>query len=581
MKNIAMSVGPIHGRLDSVKIITNKFKGGLAVKTAKELALQRPQDNITIVKCPQTQVYDKKEGQLPNVTVVDVDDFYDYEKFMVNSSFDAYILAAAVANLIPKTPYDGKFPSHNFKEGEEINIPFIIAPRIINQIKRKNPRSTLIGYKLFDGSPEELVHAGWETLVDSKANAIFCNHPEYAKYQKICLLPDGSRIPMSFDEHVAFISRILDLQWYSTKIRKSETPDFDSDSLITLLDRTKELYPPYAFGCVAMRFEGGFMTTLRGKTGDSREFAYISDIDHEDHTVTADRKASLNAPLLDLIFKRTDSEVILHSHRKIITPRAPYVFSGTTEEDGLESLVDELHSAGMNSFEVEHHGYYAWFKNIEEALEFKEKSRRKIAIDWDKYSEIYPERYLKESEFDRRVINEILSINGNLNRKIHVLEIGSNNQTRYSDPKSIQTYHTYDKNVQSSLTLSQLSEYDYDLIILRNSINYLNKSELSLLNELMIQNNATVLFNTFTRPTQIQRFYKSKQGPGVEITTYDEKEKVITHTLYPLDKEIAIQHTFFFYSAADYEKIFPSVDRTSEIIGNTAIFCINPQNSEG
>lgn len=37
MKKILITVGPIPARLDSVKFITNRFKGGLALKTAEWL----------------------------------------------------------------------------------------------------------------------------------------------------------------------------------------------------------------------------------------------------------------------------------------------------------------------------------------------------------------------------------------------------------------------------------------------------------------------------------------------------------------------------------------------------------------
>ena len=36
-KKVLISVGPIPARLDSVKFITNRFKGGLAFKTAYHL----------------------------------------------------------------------------------------------------------------------------------------------------------------------------------------------------------------------------------------------------------------------------------------------------------------------------------------------------------------------------------------------------------------------------------------------------------------------------------------------------------------------------------------------------------------
>ena len=38
MKKILITGGPVHGKLDDVKMITNRFKGGLIAKLADELA---------------------------------------------------------------------------------------------------------------------------------------------------------------------------------------------------------------------------------------------------------------------------------------------------------------------------------------------------------------------------------------------------------------------------------------------------------------------------------------------------------------------------------------------------------------
>ena len=70
---------------------------------------------------------------------------------------DPDLLAAAVSNLMPSEPWEGKFPSHLYDVGEEFTVKFKIAPRIIDQIKQKYPHSTLIGYKLFDGPDETLI----------------------------------------------------------------------------------------------------------------------------------------------------------------------------------------------------------------------------------------------------------------------------------------------------------------------------------------------------------------------------------------------------------------------------------------
>lgn len=47
MKKVVISCGPIPARLDSVKFITNRFRGGLAFRTANYL-IERNYD-VTIV----------------------------------------------------------------------------------------------------------------------------------------------------------------------------------------------------------------------------------------------------------------------------------------------------------------------------------------------------------------------------------------------------------------------------------------------------------------------------------------------------------------------------------------------------
>ena len=41
MKKVVISAGPIPAQLDPVKFITNKFKGGLALKTAEYAAMTK------------------------------------------------------------------------------------------------------------------------------------------------------------------------------------------------------------------------------------------------------------------------------------------------------------------------------------------------------------------------------------------------------------------------------------------------------------------------------------------------------------------------------------------------------------
>lgn len=560
MKHILISVGPIPGKLDSVKIITNKFKGGLAAMTAKELAKKRPSDKITVVKWNDTPFYKPEEPELKNIEIVNVDDFFAYEKFILNNKFDAYILAAAVANLIPKTPWEGKFPSHNYKEGDEINIPFIIANRVIAHVKEKFPRSTLIGYKLFDGTEEELIKAGWGLLVETKANAVFCNNPKTAKEKKICLMPDGAKIELGFEEHINFINRIIDLKWYKTEIIADSKPKFEKqEEFIKILDKTAEKFPPYMFGCFACRAGEGFYTTTRGKKEIKNNFAYVYRVDHKNKIVFADKKASLNAPLLDMIFSITQSKIIVHAHKKIDVEQLDYVFSGTNEEDELENNIKRLHKEGKNAFAIKFHGYYAWFNNIEEAEAFTE-SREIKDIDWNNYSREFPERYIKQSKFDSEVIEEIANLAKKVKRKLNVLEIGANNDARFMS-NEIENYYVFDKftnNAKNSIPLkeSDLGSVNVDLIIMRGTFNYLTKEEISRLKEIISRNSCVLMFNTFSKPSSIRRPYKSLDSEGIETSEYDEKTNKIVHTLYPNNKPHAIRHSFFYYDLEQIRTLF-------------------------
>ena len=350
MKTVLISVGPIPGQLDSVKFITNRFKGGLMFRLASELSRN---NDVTIIKWKHT-VMPRYEI---NAKIINVDDVYDYFNKVTEKEYDAFILGAAVANLIPQTPFEGKFPSHNYKVGDVIPINFIIAPRAIDEIKKKYPRSLLIGYKLFDGTEEELIQAGWHTLTDSKANAVFCNHPSWAKDKKITLLPDGTIIEMTFDEHCQFINRMIHLDWYRTVLinTATEIPAVLLMSLQTKLDNVIKLARKtiikhdYDFGTVAMRYEKGFITTTRGKRmGINGRFTYVEHVDHEKKIIYSNEKATLNAPQLDLLFKaHPNNDLIVHGHFDTYAEEFPYKFPGTTEEN-----ITEL------AFNIKGHGCY-------------------------------------------------------------------------------------------------------------------------------------------------------------------------------------------------------------------------------
>ena len=353
MKKVLISAGPIPAKLDSVKYIGNRFKGRLTLSVAEKLSLYNNFE-ITLIKWRFSDLKNIPE----NVKVVNIDDIIEYYNYITTSSpYDAYILAGAVANLMPVSPWEGKFPSHNYHEGDEFDIKFTIAPRIIDQVKKRSPRATLIGYKLFDGTQEELISAARSVLRESKANVVFANSPKEAKYIKFAVMPDGSSIKMTFDEHVYFIARMINTKWFSSKIIPSGIELNSQDQFIF------NNYPRTGnFGTFAIRKpDGSFLTTTRGKTGVG--VCKVFNVIYGDvRKVCAAEKATLNAPLLANIFN-TYKEInfVLHNHRKLKDAYSvPYRIPGT-EEDTLVL---------NHTFNIEHHGYIKSFKDFKQVKEF-------------------------------------------------------------------------------------------------------------------------------------------------------------------------------------------------------------------
>ena len=358
-KKVLISVGPIPAKLDSVKFLTNRFKGGLALKTAQYL--KSCGHNVQIVAWKYTELD-------TNIPVIRIEDVVDYYNKIISIQADCYILAAAVANLMPSNPYEGKFPSHNYKVGEKFNIEFEIAPRVIDEIKMKYLKCALIGYKLYDGSDEELIKAGKKTLFDSKANIVFANHPKWAKDKKIVLTQDGSVFECSFDEHLKLINKLINSQYFESNIIQNEFVLNEQDNYIF------NTYPKYnqderVYGCVAIRKNTGFITTTRGKKEDG--IAHVLNCDFQKKMIVGNKKATLNAPLLAKLFELNPSiNILLHGHElKGKSKHDEYEFVGTTNELKFAQKI----ISGQEIL-LKHHGYIVGFKNVQEYTDYLNKN---------------------------------------------------------------------------------------------------------------------------------------------------------------------------------------------------------------
>ncbi|MDF2881277.1 MAG: hypothetical protein K0R54_1834 [Clostridiaceae bacterium] len=366
IKKVLITGGPVYGKLDDVKLVTNKFKGGLIAKLADELS-ELGKDNISI-----TYLVAKgfAEPNSPNIKIIYQDGYYDYKDKVLELApeMDAVILGSAVANLIPKEPFKGKFPSHNYEPGEVINIPFIIAPRIIDMIKIISPKTAVFGFKLLSGyNHEQLIEAGYEVVLNSKATAVFANDTKDLT-KKYAITKERSIIELNMETYPDFIWEALNDKHYSTM--HSSTTCYKEDEAISTKEVVgkfefyKEKYKEkfekiyggkYKFGTIAVRIDNEmFFTTARGKR-ELEETVVVKDVDHnlKKVIVYGIKKASLNAPLLANIFKNPKIDVIVHYHEEDNNyPTLPYAFPGTVR-DSVRNIT--------GSFNIENHGCFLLF----------------------------------------------------------------------------------------------------------------------------------------------------------------------------------------------------------------------------
>lgn len=113
----------------------------------------------------------------------------------------------------------------------------------------------------------------------------------------------------------------------------------------------------YIFGSVAVRTEQGFITTIRGKE-NLNDYTLVYDVDHIQHTLNVvNKKATLNAPLLDYLFKNKKVKVIVHINHEFDNnlPYYEYAFPGTVKDSIRNNKI---------SFNIKYHGViYLFDKN--------------------------------------------------------------------------------------------------------------------------------------------------------------------------------------------------------------------------
>lgn len=380
-----ITAGTVYGLLDDNKLVGNRVRGIWAAKYAEYLCREKGWPVMLLVADIQEReirrmVDHPEKGLPPGLEFITHRGFYNYRDKVMwafrDQGCQAAVLAAAVVNWIPEKPFEGKMPTVGV--GDRMNVPFILAPRVIDEVKKVHPGTTLIGCKMTIGETHEgLINAAYKTLLGARCNAVVANDMKTGLRAKTLVYQDRTEQAFEFgDSDAGFyeaLYKILADQHYHTSVEgsigsvKADVAAVFNRFVARYRTRFTRRLPDgnFVFGALGVPYNGPeahpdlrkeilFSPREKGELFDSRSAVLVVDIDHAERKIsTFGGKATLNAPLLSRhLAKYPKAYGVLHLHEQLPgVPTVPYAPPGTVR--------DSYREAPGPVYNIEGHGFIA------------------------------------------------------------------------------------------------------------------------------------------------------------------------------------------------------------------------------
>lgn len=173
---VLVTAGSTWAKVDSVRVLTNRFTGKTGLYLAKNLANQG--HKVTLLINPHLA------GKIAGLRVFSFNYFSQFkeiiEELLRKNTFDLIIHSAAVSDYLPKKEAPFKIASGR----KSLNIPLKPAPKIIKIIRRLAKEALLIQFKL---EVEE------EGIIDKSYKSLIANSSDYVVANALVGLKDGYR----------------------------------------------------------------------------------------------------------------------------------------------------------------------------------------------------------------------------------------------------------------------------------------------------------------------------------------------------------------------------------------------------
>lgn len=394
-KKVLVTSGTVYGPLDDNKLVGNRVRGIWAGRIARWLVKRGHEVTLLVADIQRNNhVSDGILGTVaPGLRIVEHKGFWDYQELCTTGAWqhDAAVMAAAVVNWIPQSPFPGKMPTWGTPGETTMNIPFILAPRVIDQMRKENPKLTLIGCKMTIGaSRDAMIDAAYKTLIDAKCHAVVANDMSGLR-AKTVLYPDraqfdfdvGAEEGENFYKHLEAV--ILDEHFKTLACGPCwVTEKHEYAHARALFDRFVDRYRDRfiakgtgdrVFGALAVRMpSGGALCSPREKGKmfsalDAVDVAPIAPDDIKNRTITTvnGHKATMNAfLLLRHLEQHPSATAVLHLHEQLPdVPTVPYAPPGTVRDNMREIVAPAYNIEGHGCITIldEHgHMYGKWLQ---------------------------------------------------------------------------------------------------------------------------------------------------------------------------------------------------------------------------
>jgi len=168
-KRVLVTCGPTWVPIDAVRVISNRSTGEMGIILTR--AFKKHNARVTLARGPLSVC-----ETLPSVTVRPFR-FYDELTHIVqeelrNNHYDVVIHAAAVSDYRLKHPRAAKISSRLAR----VNLTLVPTKKIINGIKKINPRVFLVGFKLAHSlNPRSARRAAKKLFADAQCDLVVAN----------------------------------------------------------------------------------------------------------------------------------------------------------------------------------------------------------------------------------------------------------------------------------------------------------------------------------------------------------------------------------------------------------------------